>query len=261
MVPPVTTITSRRHPMVDGFRELAESPDPEGRRLLLDGAHLVEAAQAAGCELEVVAMASGTPDIAERLRRSGVEVIAVNDDVLRAISPVKTPSGVVAVVRRQPASLGSMSQRADALIVVAVDVQDPGNLGSLMRAAEAGGATGIVVAGNSAHPFGWKTLRGSMGSALRLPVVQLPLEGALSAMRTAGVATVAAVPLNGTPLDQFNWTGRLAILLGGEGAGLPHAVVAASDHRVSIPMAEPVDSLNVAVAGALLVYAARRMRT
>ena len=246
--------------MVDSFRELAAEPDPDGRRLLLDGHHLVEAAEAAGCDLEVVAVAQAPTDVGERLRRAGVEVIAVNDDVLRAISPVKTPSGMVAIARRHPASIADMSQREDALIVVAIDVQDPGNLGSLMRAAEAGGAAGLVVAGNSAHPFGWKTLRGSMGSALRLPVVQLALDEALSALRGRDVTTVAAVPRGGTPLDQFDWAGRVAILIGGEGPGLPDAVVAAAAHQVSIPMADPVESLNVATAAALLVYAARRVR-
>ena len=87
------------------------------------------------------------------------------------MSPVRTPSGIVAIARRTPATAPPTSARhADAFVLAAVDVQDPGNLGSLLRAAEAGGVTGAFVCGASANPFSWKALRGSMGSALRLPV-------------------------------------------------------------------------------------------
>jgi TrmH family RNA methyltransferase len=155
-----------------------------------------------------------------------------------------------------------MYRRADGFVVVAVDVQDPGNLGAVIRAAEAGGATGVLVCGVSAHPFSWKALRGSMGSALRLPIASAPdVEVCVRDLRAAGVRTVAAAPRDGRDPDALDWTGPCALVLGGEGTGLRDAVRGSCDDNVTIPMAAPVESLNVAVAAAILIYAARRQRS
>ena len=127
--------------------------------------------------------------------------------------------------------------------------------------AEAAGATGMLVCGSSANPFGWKALRGGMASTLRLPVAcGFPLNEALAALREAHVRIVAAVPREGRDPEEVNWRGRVAALIGGEGSGLDPQAIAASEERTTIPMAPRVESLNVAVAGALLMYAARRQR-
>ena len=110
-------------------------------------------------------------------------------------------------------------------------------------------------------PLAWKALRGSMGSALRLPLaIAVDTSELLGEARAAGLQTVAAVPRGGQAPDAIDWTLPTILLLGGEGQGLSHAVVEASDVSVTIPMAEPVESLNVSVAGALLLYAARQQR-
>jgi TrmH family RNA methyltransferase len=264
----VKTITSRQHPIVGAFRELVDDPDPTGRRLLLDGPHLVREALDAGLEFELAAVAHSKLDgdgevrsAADALQHGQVEVLTVDDAVFASLSPVRTPSGIVAVARRDATDLQQICRRPHALIVAVLDVQDPGNLGSLIRAAEAGGATGVLVGGASAHPFGWKALRGSMGSALRLPIAAgLTPAALLDALREAAVRVVATVPHGGRPPDDVDWTSSCALLLGGEGGGLPPAVIEAADERVTIPMAPRVESLNVAVAGALLIYAARRQR-
>jgi TrmH family RNA methyltransferase len=140
-------------------------------------------------------------------------------------------------------------------------VQEPGNVGAILRAGEAGGATGAFVCGVSAHPFSWKAIRGSMGSALRLPVATgLSTTDALECFRLADVRTIAAIPRGGEDPDTADWRGKIALILGGEGPGLRMEVLAECDATVSIPMAKTVDSLNVAVAAAVLVYAARRHR-
>ena len=100
-----------------------------------------------------------------------------------------------------------------------------------------------------------------MGSALRLPVASgMTARAALAALRTSGVTAIAAVARHGADPDAVDWRGRRAIVVGGEGAGLAADVVAACQASVTIPMAPAVESLNVAVAAALLVYAARRQR-
>jgi RNA methyltransferase, TrmH family len=113
----------------------------------------------------------------------------------------------------------------------------------------------------SAHPFSWKALRGSMGSALRLPVVTgLPPDRIMEEMRHAGMRMVASVARGGADPDAVSWKGRVGLWMGGEGPGLADDVLERCDERVTIPMAPQVESLNAAVAGALLVYAARRQR-
>src|ERR1043166_7895954 len=188
-------VSSRQNPVVRTFRELRERPDRDGARLLLDGAHLVRDARTAAIAFDVVAVATsrlngGTEEggLAQELERDGVDVIAVSDAVLAAISPVRSPSGIVAIIQRSPVSPSQIYTRTDAFILAASDVQDPGNVGALLRTAEAAGVTGVVVCGRSASPFSAKAVRGSMGGALRLPVVG-PLDEAttLENMRAAGV--------------------------------------------------------------------------
>jgi TrmH family RNA methyltransferase len=261
-------ISSRHNPIVAAFRTLADEPDPTGTRLLLDGAHLVSDARSSGLRFEAVAVAaskltSQTEEglLAQRLEREGIDVVEASDAVFDALSPVKTPSGIVAIAGRRNATATEICAPPEAFILAAIDVQEPGNVGALLRAAEAGGVTGALVCGVSANPFSWKALRGSMGSVLRLPIVAgMTAHQAMTVMRKSGVRTIAALPRGGQDPDAINWRGKVGLLLGGEGPGLTDEAIAACDARVTIPMAGGVESLNVAAAGAILVYAARRQR-
>jgi TrmH family RNA methyltransferase len=181
--------------------------------------------------------------------------------VIEAASPVKTPAGIVAVARWQPAEPGQVLEAQPALVVCAVAVQDPGNVGAIIRSADAAGATGVVVSAGSADPFGWKALRGSMGSAFRLPVAAgASLGEVCREARRRGVRIVATSPAAGADLYDVDLAGPALVLVGGEGAGLPPALQDIADARLSIPMRLPVDSLNVAVAAAVILYEARRQR-
>lgn len=256
-----TVIASRHHALVARFREAARA-DPESP-LLLDGPRLVADAMAAGLTVTEVALAASLADDPEMafIHRHGLSVHLVTPHVLDAMSPTRTPAGMVALAERPTISADAMFQGVAPLVVIAVDVQDPGNLGAIVRAAEAGNATGVLTTTGGADPFGWKALRGSMGSALRLPIGRVPDgDAAMTLARRHGLRTAAAVATGGTTMDEADLTGPLAIVVGGEGSGLPPSIVARADLRVSIPMASPVESLNVSVASALLVYAARRQR-
>jgi TrmH family RNA methyltransferase len=263
------TISSRQNPIVRAYRELASEPDAGDARVLLDGVHLVRDAHAAALTFESVAIAASRlasqteeGDVARALESAGAPVVTVTDAVFEAMSPVRSPSGIVAIARRNSSDLSAVCNATNGFTLVAVDVQDPGNLGALIRAAEAGGVTGMVVTGTSAHPFSWKALRGSMGSALRLPVATAPgVSAIVTCVRAGGTRTVASVPRGGRAPDEIDWTGPVALFLGGEGPGLPTDIVSQCDERVTIPMASGVESLNVAVAGAILIYAARRQRS
>ena len=262
------TVSSRQNPIVRTFRALADDPDPTGERLLLDGAHLVRDARASGAVFEILAVAASAlrngseeEQLVRSIEASALDVVVVADKVFSSLSPVKTPSGIAAIVRRQVTAPALLCRQPNAFLVSGVDIQDPGNVGSLIRAAEAGGATGAFLCGTSASPFSWKALRGSMGSALRLPTVAgMTVDAVMDCMAEAGVRLIAAVPRAGQDPDNIEWRGTVGLFVGGEGPGLSDEVVSRCSAAVTIPMAPTVESLNVAVAAAVLVYTARRQR-
>ena len=259
------TITSRQNPLVARFRTAARGD--VGGVMLLDGAHLVADALAAAVTFQLAAVTPASSEdadigrLVDALQHRGVDVITVSASVMDAVSPVKTPSGIVALAERPVAEVRRLYAGPAALVVAAVDVQDPGNLGAIVRVAEAAGATGLVAAGGSANPFGWKALRGSMGSALRLPIVsEVTADDAVADARQHGCRVIATVARDGRSLFDVDLSGPIAVLIGGEGQGLARALADAADERVTIPMQAPVESLNAAVTAALIVYEARRQR-
>jgi len=266
-------VTSRQNPLVARFKQAARGGE---NLVLLDGAHLVADALAAGVRIREAAIIDGGETgaaardakrhaeehaLAARLVSAGVDVVGVTTAVMDALSPVRSTSRIVALAERPQFDDARLYGGGAPLIVVAVDVQDPGNLGAIVRVAEAGGATGVVAAGRSADPFGWKALRGSMGSALRLPiVVREHADQAVADARRHGCRVIATAPRDGQSLFGVNLKTPTAVLIGGEGPGLPAALIDAADDRVTIPMQSPVESLNTAVTAALIVYEAHRQR-
>ena len=261
-------MTGAPHSSVQRYRDLARNPSQNGsnRELLLDGAHLLLEARASGLVIESAAFQHDALDdqplrtVAEQLAAGGTEVFIVSKKVLESMSPVKTPSGVIAIARRSAQTLDSITSGSHPLIVVAHDVQDPGNVGGIVRTAEAAGATGFIASAGTADPFGWKALRGSMGSALRLPIARADIDDTLRTLRSKGVPTTALVPRGGQPLFGSDLRKPLALVLGGEGSGVPEKLSRLVDHLISIPMRDPVESLNVGVAAALVLYEAFRQR-
>jgi TrmH family RNA methyltransferase len=259
------TITSRQNAIVSRYRAATRRDDPS--RLLLDGPHLVREALAAGIvpvEAAVRADAAGEREIeliVAALRRHHVEVFTVATPVMNALSPLHSASAIVAIARRPIHTEAVLYTQPEPIVLIAAGVQDPGNLGAIVRAAEAAGATGLLATAGCADPYGWKALRGSMGSALRLPIVGAP-SAALAAdgARAHGCRIVATAPRGGRPLFDAPFEGGIAILVGSEGLGVPEPLIEHADELVTIPMAPPVESLNTAVAAALLLYEARRRR-
>ncbi|CAN5549671.1 RNA methyltransferase [soil metagenome] len=261
-------ISSRQNPLVQRFRELARAPGKGASTdwMLLDGHHLVEEAFASELDVETVAFGErhlpGTLDaLATRAAAAHARAVLVTDQVLAAMSPVQQSSGVVAIARRQAASLEQVFAERPPLLVLLDHVQDPGNLGAIIRTAEACGASGVVAGEDAADPWGWKALRGAMGSTFRLPVAaRQSLEVVVSRLRDEGIRLLATVPRGGTPLPDCDLRSPSAILLGGEGHGLSHALAGPVDDCITIPMRPPVESLNVAVAAALILYEASQQR-
>ena len=253
-------ISSRQNPIIRYFRNVVSGKIPD--RVLLDGDHLIEEGLTSGVGIEVAAF---TDQIAaNRFARrvaGAASTLIVTSAVLKALSPVQSPSGSVALAVRPEIDLERVFARTPQLILLLHDVQDPGNVGAIVRAAEGCGATGIVCSERTADPFGWKALRGSMGSSFRVPLAtRQSLPEAIDVARGKGLRIFATSARGGTPLHQCNLRMPAAIVLGGEGAGLPSSVMEAADERLTIPMQPPVESLNVAIAAALVIYEAARQR-
>ncbi|MGH9411733.1 MAG: TrmH family RNA methyltransferase [Vicinamibacterales bacterium] len=269
-------VTSRHNALVKRFRDLAGASRPGDAavcEILLDGEHLVQEALACGVPIDVAAFSdrrlghdqSPLAQLAADVGTRGGRSVIVTDQVLAAMSPVQHPSGVVAIASSAPASMASVFAGAAAARIapalVLAGLQDPGNVGAIIRAAAAFGAAGVIAVEGTANPFAWKALRGAMGATFRLPVAHgATLEEAIEAATAHRVVVVGAVPRGGTPLPHMDLRRPAAILLGAEGAGISAAAVAAAHETVSIPMLASIESLNVAVAAALILYEATRQR-
>jgi len=271
----VATVTSRHNPIVARYRAAARGEDRS--LMLVDGVHLVADALAAAVALHDVTVAAGAdtrPDAAallDALTRARVPFVTASAAVMAALSPVRSPSPIVALAQRPPIDDsrvyaardpdGPHGSSAEPFVVIATDIQDPGNLGAVVRVAEAAGASGVVAAGACADPFSWKALRGSMGSAFRLPIgIASDAAAAVSAARARGCRIIATTPRNGRSIFDVDLRCAAAVLIGGEGPGLPRALIERADDRVTIPMASTVESLNAAATAAVILYEAFRQR-
>ena len=248
-------IESRQNSRIKELRAGLTRGTPQPH-VAIEGLHLVEEAIKSGLALRTVFVLAGHEGLIERLALGDTEVLITTEEVFRSATTTEHPQGIAALVETPSFTLAQMLAGTP-LVVVAAGLQDPGNLGTLVRSAEAFGATGMILLPGTVSLWNAKTLRASSGSAFRLPIVSMTAEAAFRALREAGVEIVAAVARDGSEADLRR---PAALLIGNEGAGLPEDWIATADARVTIPFSGPVESLNAAVAGSVLLYEAMRQR-
>lgn len=190
-----------------------------------------------------------------------VPVTVVSENVLQKLADTGSPQGVVALARTPRPSLDDVV--SGVLTVVLVGVADPGNAGTVIRSCDAAGASGVVLTRGSVDPYGPKALRAAAGSTYHLPVVDdVGLDEVLGACRRRGITTVC---LDGAGRSSVFTLERgdepVALFLGNEAHGTPDEVLTAVDDVVAVPIVGAAESLNVATAAAIAVYAAARGRT
>lgn len=222
-------------------------------------------ALAAGVALENVFL---SPELAERregrriVERAKCEVEVVEAAVLASLMDADTPQGALAVAHLPRGGVTSLPHRRDGVYVYLDGVQDPGNLGAIARVAEAAGAAGLVCGPGTADPNHPRALRASAGSLLRLPVaVGVAPEAMRDHLAALAPRWIALVAHGGRELYEQSLDGTLVLALGAEGAGLSTAAEFLADLRLRIPIAPPVESLNVATAAAVVLFELRRRRT
>ena len=181
----------------------------------------------------------------------------VSRAVLERLADSHTPQHLLAIARRRDVPSAEILAREGPVVFV-FGIQDPGNLGAIVRVAEAAGAAGVLAAPGSADFFHARAVRGSAGSVLRVPVSgRVSFEPFAASARDAGRTICGAVSEGGEDPFEKPVTGKSVIVIGAEGGGLPAGAYRYLDRRVTIPMRAPVDSLNAAVAAALLLYSSR----
>ena len=265
-------ITSSRNPKVKALRSLRlrKVRHREGH-FLIEGIRIVE--EALDCEAAVETLVYA-PEllVCERAqalveRLESAQRLALSEDLFRTLSDRDEPQGIAAVVRIEDGSLSAIPLSENLLVIVAYQLSDPGNLGTLIRTADAAGATAVVVVEPSVDLYDPQTVRATMGSLFTLPVVRLEDPAALThwvlQVRATGLSLQVVATSAHAQQVHFDADFRhpLLLLLGNERQGLPEAVRDQADLRIRLPMVGRATSLNVAAAGAALVYEVIRQRS
>lgn len=256
-------LTSSQNPLVKQIRKLHSAKERQKQGVfLLEGTHLL--AEACRVDYPLVTVCC-TPEwqvtheqIWQQACQKAQRVEIVSAEVLKVIATTVQPDGVVATAKSRAHS----SQVPYSGLVLALEtVQDPGNLGTIIRTAAAAGVAGLWLSADNVDLENPKVLRATAGQWFRLPLaVSLDLTTTVKEYQTAGMQVVASLPTAKLTYWEIDWQHPTLLLLGNEGAGLSSELAALSDTQVKIPLAPEVESLNVAIAAALIMYEAQRQK-
>ena len=253
------TITSTKNPLAKQFRKLHQAKERRRQNaFLLEGTHLVQEACVVEYPLLQVAVTEAWclahGELLAKLQRLVPNIYWVSPEVLSSMGTIVSPDGIVAMAQRitLPAASNKVS-----LGVALERLQDPGNLGTVIRTAVAVGCDRIWLTANSVDSDHPKVLRATAGQWFRLPMQTIPTLDCLKSLDSQLVATTPTASLDYWDLDFRQPT---IFLMGNEGAGLSQQAMELATHRVKIPQAAEVESLNVAIATAVLLYEAKRQR-
>lgn len=259
----VISISSANNPTIKAIRALrTRKGRAEQGTFFVEGLRIVGEAVQAGAEIKQIITA---PDLlispfgretAIRAARGGATHIEVTKDVFASLSEKDGPQGIAAVIRQRWTALESLPARPDRLCYVALESpQDPGNIGTVLRTAEAVGAAGLILIGDSADPYDPGSVRASMGAVFDLPLVRADFEGFITWARGRGVRVIGTSGASQTDYRTVRYAPPQALLMGSEREGLSAGQQAACDVVVRLPMVGRSDSLNLAVATGVMLYA------
>ena len=258
----LTVITSPHNPMVQGWRTLNRSrrARAEAQAFLAEGEHMAEEALKTGWASALICAEDAAGRYAELIRNAetaGIPVHMLSARALEAVTDTKTPQGVLCVCR-----MPSADGLPDLPLVAALEnVQDPGNVGTVLRTMDAVGNAGVLLSRECADVFAPKTLRATMGAVFRVPVwVAEDFRSALETLKARDYRLMAGA-LDGTPFyERPEDAERTCLLIGNEGQGLIAETAALAQQKVRLPMPGGAESLNAAVACAVMAYDVLRRR-
>jgi TrmH family RNA methyltransferase len=250
-----------RTPRVVAARRLQRRKDRDQTgRFLAEGPQAVRSALSAGVVLELFGTDAALSRYAELAAQAAV-VSPVTEDALAALAETVQPQGLVAVCEQIDVPLSEALAKRPRLVAVAAEIRDPGNAGTILRTADAAGAGAVVFAGDAVDPYNGKCVRASAGSLFHLDVVR-DRGSVVESIQKAGLQVLAATGHGDTDLDDLLDDGVLARptawLFGSEAHGLSEDLLAAADRRVRVPIYGGAESLNLAAAAAVCLYASAR---
>jgi TrmH family RNA methyltransferase len=256
------TFTTRT-PRVVAARRLQRRKDRDQTgRFLAEGPQAVREALAAGVVTELF----GTETALSRhgdLTMLAPVVSPVTEDALEALTETVQPQGLVAVCEQMDVTLGDALAKRPRLVAVAAEIRDPGNAGTVLRTADAAGAGAVIFAGAAVDPYNGKCVRASAGSLFHVDVVRTGLD-LVGGLRAAGLQVLATTGHGADDLDSLLDDGALAAptawIFGSEAHGLPAELLDAADRRVRVPIYGGAESLNLAAAAAVCLYASARQQ-
>jgi RNA methyltransferase, TrmH family len=230
---------------------------PDGL-LVIESPTVVHEAEKSGIEIAAIFVREGTP--LEGLPRTPA-VYSLDLNAFKGIQDTEHSQGVIALVRPPTWSLTDILDHAESPVVVLAGLQDPGNVGTILRVADSFGAAGCVGLKGTASVHNGKVIRASAGSVFRVPHTwNLEFDSVVETLKVRKVPMVGASPHATTLITSWDWNGPVAVLIGNEGAGLSPEQIAASTAMLKIPHAPQAESLNSAIAAAVVLYEAYRRR-
>ena len=260
-------IVSRDNSLLRLARAVRDGKDQS--LIFVEGLRLCEEALRSGLEIHAVVYSN---EIAQKPRAAALlaqldeqceRLGEVSESLLATVSYTKTPQGIIVLARR-PVSGKEMlatTKGAPQLLVLMDGINNPVNVGAILRSAEAAGATGVITTGDSSDPFSPKALRGAMGSAFRLPIwTGASYQEALNWCAQQQLKTVSTDIKAEKLHTEIDWRVPCALILGSESTGLVAAQVEMAAEQIRIPMHGEVESLNVGMAAAVILYEAARQR-
>ena len=261
-------ITSRDNALVKRARavrdgRIGELIFVEGVRLCEEAINSSLAIQDVICDEKIASDERGAR-LLNAFQEAGVSITFVSEFVFASISDTKTPQGIVALaLRPDTASASALFEKAveAPLLVIMHRINNPSNAGAILRTAEAAGASGAILTEGTTDIFSPRALRGAMGSSFRLPLwANASFQEVIAWCKQQGISTICADLRSTRTYTEIDWTRPSALIVGAESAGLATEEIALADETLRIPMCPPVESLNVAVATAIVLYEAARQR-
>jgi RNA methyltransferase, TrmH family len=254
-------ITGFSNPTVKYLRSLRDKKHRKrAGQFLVEGLRLLEDARSMGRLPQMLVMAENRAphellaQLEADVMAAGGEVITTSPDILSKITGKENSQSVAGVFDEWDTSLESLDRKSASIWLVAQALRDPGNLGTMLRTGDAVGAGGLILIDDCADPFSAEAVRASMGAVFTVPVAQARWEAFLPWLRGGAGQLVAASLRDAVPYRGAAYQSPCFILVGNESQGLPEDYELACDLRVTMPMKGRADSLNAAVAGAVLAY-------
>ena len=262
----VKEVTSLANPIVKDIKALANKKDrDETKSFMAEGLKLVIDALELGFEIKTLVYAKNVKDkpqvvqaATKTVARGGL-VLEVSEKVLSSITRRDNPQMVVGIFTQRWTSLRDIRPKAGETYVALDRVRDPGNLGTIIRTADAAGASGVILLGETTDPYSMETVRATMGSVFALPLVKASPADFLAWKKGAGVSVVATHLAGAVDYRTIDYRKKpVVLLMGNEQQGLPDELACEADALARIPQAGLADSLNLAIATGIMLFEARR---